>query len=145
MKIRTEPSKRTNKVVVAPRKSFSREAITRTARDGISSQEIEKICIAFDVSTSDIANILGVNEKTIRSYQRQQSILSPQQGEQLLKYKQLQERGTEVFGTKKAFNRWLHKSAYGLDGDIPIDLLVTSEGINLVYDEVERIANGEFA
>ncbi len=126
-------------------KGFSREMITRTARVGVSTREIKKISESFNLSATDIAKVLGVNEKTVRNYQRQESRLSPQQGEQLLKYKLLRERGTEVFGAKEAFDRWLHKPAYGLDGDLPIDLLVTSEGINLVYDEVERIANGEFA
>lgn len=142
-------SKSIKKVAAPPAKSasqdFNREAITRTARAGISTQEIKAVSEAFGLSAADIARILGVNEKTIRNYQRQQARLSPQQGEQLLKYKQLRERGTEVFGSKEAFDRWLHKPAYGLDGDRPVDLLITSEGINLVYDEVERIANGEFA
>lgn len=126
-------------------KGFSREMITRTARVGVSTREIKKVSETFNVSASEIARVLGVNEKTVRNYQRQEARLSPQQGEQLLKYKQLRERGTEVFGAKEAFDRWLHKPAYGLDGEMPVDLLVTSEGINLVYDEVERIANGEFA
>ena len=126
-------------------KGFSREAITRTARAGVSTREIKKVSEAFNLSATDIARVLGVNEKTVRNYQRQEGRLSPQQGEQLLKYKQLRERGTEVFGAKEAFDRWLHKPAYGLDGEMPVDLLVTSEGMNLVYDEVERIANGEFA
>ena len=126
-------------------KSITRETITRAARGGVSTREIRKVSAAFNVPTTEIARVLGVNEKTVRNYQRQEGILSPQQGEQLLKYKQLRERGTEVFGTKEAFDRWLHKPAYGLDGDLPVDLLVTSEGINLVYDEVERIANGEFS
>ena len=59
--------------------------------------------------------------------------------------KKLLTRGSHVFGSSEAFSRWLHKPAYGLDGEQPINLLVTSEGVNLVSDEVERIANGEFA
>lgn len=62
-----------------------------------------------------------------------------------LKYNQLLARGSEVFGSSESFQQWLRKPAFGLDGDIPRSLLITSEGINLVYDEVERIANGEFA
>ena len=125
--------------------SRAREAIARQALRGIPSEKIKKVSDTLGISATSLAHVLGVNEKTIRNYQRRQVMLSPQQGEQLLKYEQLRVRGSDVFGSKEAFDRWLDKPAYGLDGDAPVDLLVTSEGINLVSDEVERIANGEFA
>ena len=44
-----------------------------------------------------------------------------------------------------AFRRWLDKPAYGLDHQPPLALLETSGGIDLVADEVDRIAHGDFA
>ena len=121
------------------------EEIPRIARKGISGEEIQYMVDKKLATTKDVAYVLGVNERTIRTYQREASNLSPQQSEQLLKYNRLLGRGKEVFGSEGAFNRWLRKPAYGLDNDVPLTYLVTSEGINLVSDEVERIANGEFA
>ncbi len=121
------------------------EEIPRIARHGISGEEIQYMVDKKLATTKDVAYVLGVNERTVRTYQREASNLSPQQSEQLLKYNRLLRRGKEVFGSDEAFNRWLRKPAYGLDNDVPLACLVTSEGINLVNDEVERIANGEFA
>lgn len=122
----------------------SRETIQQLARQGITGEVIGYVA-EQGIVLEDIARVMGVNAKTVRNYQRTNAHLSPQQSEQLIKYDQLLARGNHVFGSLEAFNRWLHKPAYGLDGEQPIDLLVTSEGINLVSDEVERIANGEFA
>ena len=121
------------------------EEMSRIARQGISGEEIHYMVDKKLATTKDVAYVLGVNERTVRTYQREASNLSPQQSEQLLKYNRLLCRGKEVFGSEDAFNRWLRKPAYGLDNDVPLEYLVTSEGINLVSDEVERIANGEFA
>ena len=121
------------------------EEMSRIARQGISGEEIHYMVDKKLATTKDVAYVLGVNERTVRTYQREASNLSPQQSEQLLKYNRLLCRGKEVFGSEEAFNRWLRKPAYGLDNDVPLEYLVTSEGINLVSDEVERIANGEFA
>ena len=121
------------------------EEMSRIARHGVSGKEIRYMVDKKLATTKDVAYVLGVNERTVRTYQREASNLSPQQSEQLLKYNRLLCRGKEVFGSEEAFNRWLHKPAYGLDNDVPLEYLVTSEGINLVSDEVERIANGEFA
>ena len=121
------------------------EEMSRIARNGVSGAEIQYMVDKKLATTKDVAYVLGVNERTVRTYQREASNLSPQQSEQLLKYNRLLCRGKEVFGSEEAFNRWLRKPAYGLDNDVPLEYLVTSEGINLVSDEVERIANGEFA
>lgn len=125
--------------------NLARERNLRSAIAGIPASAIQTVINSFAVPAASIARVLGVNERTIRNYKRSNQKLTPQQGEQLLKYKDLLERGSEVFGSQDAFDRWLYKPAFGLDGDKPFDLLVTSEGMNLVSDEVERIANGEFA
>ena len=119
------------------------EEIARLARQGVSKRVISS-CVSV-VTPSTVAMILGINERTVRAYQHQEDNLSPQQAEQFLKYNTLLLRGREVFGSQEAFDRWLRKPSFGLDNECPFDLLVTSEGINLVSDEVERIANGEFA
>lgn len=65
--------------------------------------------------------------------------------EPVIRYNQLLERGSKVFGSSEAFQRWLQKPAFGLDGKHPRDLLATAEGLGLVLDEVNRIAYGEFS
>ncbi len=137
-------SKKARKSVLALHK-ITTEEISRIARSGVSGEVIQYMVDKKLATIKHVAYVLGVNERTVRTYQREASNLSPQQSEQLLKYNRLLRRGEEVFGSDEAFDRWLRKPAYGLDNDVPLACLVTSEGINLVNDEVERIANGEFA
>ena len=115
------------------------------ARRGVAGRFIRKVTEEEQIALTEVARVLGVSERTVRAYQQQDTALSPQHGEALLKYRRLLARGSEVFGSVEAFKQWLRKPAYGFDGECPSVLLVTSEGINLVGDEVERIANGEFA
>ena len=65
--------------------------------------------------------------------------------EQVLKLLALARRGEDVFGSLPAFRRWLSKPAYGLGGQPPLALLQTSGGIDLVAEEVGRIAYGDLA
>jgi len=59
---------------------------------------------------------------------------------QVLKLLALAHQGADVFGEPTAFRRWLGKPAYGLDSQPPLALLQTSGGIDLVAEEVSRIA-----
>ena len=92
-----------------------------------------------------IENLLNISARTVRNYQKEKRTLPPLKGELLLKLMRLFKRGEEVFGSLTAFGAWVAKPAYGLDGATPFSKLNTSEGVNMVMDEVERIAFGEFA
>ncbi len=69
--------------------------------------------------------------------------MKTKEGELLVKLSALFQRGTEIFGSMQEFIHWLGEPAYGLDHQVPLELLYTSEGVNLVADEVERIAYGD--
>ena len=125
--------------------TVSAEEISKLARAGVPRSSVTAVIDQKHTSLADLASVLGINERTVRTYRTKKDPLSPQQAEQLLKYRRLLHQGKETFGSGEAFDRWLRKPAFGLDNERPMDLLVTSEGINLVSDEVERIANGEFA
>ena len=92
-----------------------------------------------------IEDLLNITSRTVRNYQKEKRTLPPLKGELLLKLMRLFKRGEEVFGSLTAFGAWVAKPAYGLDGATPFSKLNTSEGVNMVMDEVERIAYGEFA
>ena len=99
------------------------EEIPHLARRGVSAHTINHMVREKTTTLKKIAYVLGINERTVRTYQKEESTLSPQQSEQLLKYHRLLSRGKETFGSADAFNRWLHKPAFGLDNEIPLDFL----------------------
>lgn len=121
------------------------DAIVQAAHQGYPRAYAFTFTRQYHFPLEELAPILGVTERTLRNYQQQENQLSPHQSEMLVKLGQLLKRGEEVFGSDRAFRSWMKEPVIGLDWVSAQTLLVTSEGINLVRDEVERIANGEFA
>ena len=50
-----------------------------------------------------------------------------------------------VFGSRSAALRWLREPAIGLDGHVPLDLLRTVPGRQLVYDLLLRLERGVYS
>lgn len=63
-------------------------------------------------------------------------------GELLLKLSRLFKLGEDVFGSTDEFRAWLHLPAGEFKGILPIFLLSTSTGVDLVEEQLERIAQG---
>jgi putative toxin-antitoxin system antitoxin component (TIGR02293 family) len=116
-----------------------------SAKAGISSHAISDIMEISGKPIAKIASLLYVTPRTIRNYQNHNKSLPVLQSEQLLKLYALYDKGIEVFGSTDAFTRWLAKPSFGLAGDIPDNLLLTSTGTKMVMDELSRIQYGDFA
>ena len=53
----------------------------------------------------------------------------------------LYKKGEEVFGNIDAFNYWLKKPFWN-NRQKPVDLLITSGGVDLVMEEIDKLAQG---
>jgi putative toxin-antitoxin system antitoxin component (TIGR02293 family) len=115
------------------------------ARTGVLAKTAFDVAALLQLSADELADLLHTTTKTLRTYRTAKKRLGPAASEQVLKLLALARQGEEVFGTQAAFRRWLEKPAYGLDNQAPLALLETSGGIDLVADEVSRIAYGDFA
>ncbi|MBD2768353.1 DUF2384 domain-containing protein [Hymenobacter sp. BT664] len=120
-------------------------ALVMEARTGVPAKTAFDVATLLQLSADELANLLHTTTKTLRAYREGKKRLGPAASEQVLKLLALSSQGAEVFGTISAFRRWLDKPAYGLDNQRPLALLETSGGIDLVADEVNRIAYGDFA
>src|SRR4030043_226995 len=56
-----------------------------------------------------------------------------------IKLRDLYKKGVEIFGNSSRFNTWLSRESAGLGSMQPLDLMGTSTGIDLVYEELLRI------
>ncbi len=134
------------------------EVIKSSLLDPISSFELVvqaqkgvDVEMAFEVSASllmpeeDLSLILHLSTKTLKNYQKAEKTLNPIASEQVLKLNELRKKGEQVFGSVEAFNSWLKKPAIGLDEAIPYHFLKTSGGIDLVMEELDTIAYGDFS
>lgn len=112
---------------------------------GISSHAISDMIKISEKPIEEIASLLYVTPRTIKNYQNENKNLPVLQSEQLLKLYALYDKGIEVFGNTDAFNRWLSKPSFGLNHQTPNNLLLTSTGIKLIMDELNRIQHGDFS
>jgi putative toxin-antitoxin system antitoxin component (TIGR02293 family) len=120
-------------------------ALVREAHTGVTAKAAFGVATLLQLSPDELADLLHTTTKTLRTYRDANKRLAPAASEQVLKLLALARQGTEVFGEAAAFRRWLGKPAYGLDNQPPLALLQTSGGIDLVAEEVSRIAYGDFA
>lgn len=89
--------------------------------------------------------ILQISVKTLTRYRDEQKKLNPRNSEMILKLIALYRKGIEIFSSAESFNRWLKKSSIGLGKRIPYNLMNTSTGIDLIYEELVRIEFGAFS
>lgn len=120
-------------------------ALVMQARTGVPARTAFAVANLLQISPEELADLLHTTTKTLRTYRDANKRLAPAASEQVLKLLALAQQGGEVFGEPAAFRRWLGKPAYGLDNQPPLALLQTSGGIDLVAEEVSRIAYGDFA
>lgn len=120
-------------------------ALVMEARTGVPAKAAFAVANLLQISLEELADLLHTTTKTLRTYRDANKRLAPAASEQVLKLLALARQGDEVFGEAVAFRRWLGKPAFGLDNQAPLALLQTSGGIDLVAEEVSRIAYGDLA
>lgn len=116
-----------------------------SANNGLPATSFDDLIRVSHQSRELFANRLNISIKTLERYKKEHKPFDAIMGELILKWLQLYRLGFEVFGSVKAFNRWLGKPAYGLQGHCPDDLINTSGGIDLVTEELHRISHGDLA
>jgi len=91
------------------------------------------------------AYVYEMTPKTLSGYRQKGKVLPTRSLEISIKLQELYTKGTEIFGTQDNFNTWLQKESFGLGNRIPLKLLNTSSGIDLIYEELLRIEFGATA
>jgi putative toxin-antitoxin system antitoxin component (TIGR02293 family) len=90
-------------------------------------------------------NVFEVTPKTLSKYRNDDVKLPSSVIELSFKLKDLYSLGLGIFGSKEKLNLWLNTPSYGLGNIIPASLLKTASGIDIVYEELTRIAYGATA
>jgi putative toxin-antitoxin system antitoxin component (TIGR02293 family) len=123
----------------------NRTTLVTAALKGVPSKIFMDIVHISGQKKEIVAQWFDINAKTITNYVRAKKTLNPSQGEKSLKYINLFKKGVEVFGGLESFNAWLQIPSYGLGKRTPISLMGTSTGIDLIEEELIRIAYGDLA
>ncbi len=85
---------------------------------------------------------------TYRTYQRRKDPgtepLTPEQSGRTWTFARVLAQATAVFGSQAAAETWLSEPAFGLDRQIPLDLLQTPAGVELVTTYLTRVELGVY-
>ncbi len=105
---------------------------------GISKGAVSRLAKHLSLGLPEMAQLLSVNLRTIQRYSAER-VFSRAVSERILRIALVVSRGEEIFGDSEQFNAWLKGPNRTLDGNKPLDLLVSNFGIDMVLDELGRI------
>lgn len=116
--------------------------LIRKAQEGVSIEFFDLLMQESGLSKAELSRILGVDPKTIDNYRKTAKPFDTLKGELLLKLSRLFKLGSEVIGSAEDFKAWLHLPAGEFNNTLPLFLLGTSTGVDLVEEQLERIGQG---
>ncbi|MFH0975001.1 MAG: antitoxin Xre/MbcA/ParS toxin-binding domain-containing protein [Spirochaetota bacterium] len=113
----------------------------KAARNGIPKKSIDALAKKMNLQVSDIARCLHVSERTLQRYEPDK-VLSPDLSDHVLQITRVYTRCLEVFEDKKDAAQWLKEPCASFGNVPPVELLDTSTGIEMIFDELVRIEYG---
>lgn len=120
---------------------ISNHAIVFSARKGIRTKVFYDFADTIKMPEKNLAFIINLSARTISNYKEKRKNLEPLYSEHLLKLIALYEKGEGIFGNIDEFNYWLKKPFWNADQK-PMDWLVTPGGVDLVMEEIDKLAQG---
>src|ERR1700744_4623163 len=119
--------------------------LTSMVREGVPFPYFTKLSNQIHFDYQDWSTYLHLSERTIQRYKKDKKPFDPIYSERILQIELLYKKGIQVFGVDDNFFIWMETKSMALGGVKPKDMLDTSFGINLIYDELGRIEHGVFA
>ena len=123
----------------------NRFSLISRAQRGIDYKEFKRIVELTPFSLNEWSGFLNLTQRTIQRYRRERKIFRKESAEKILMMVGLYQKGIEVFGSSQKFVNWLDANNISLGSKKPKDFLKTSQGIELINDELLRIEYGVLA
>ncbi|WP_316806931.1 antitoxin Xre/MbcA/ParS toxin-binding domain-containing protein [Pedobacter agri] len=114
------------------------------ARKGIAKKSLTALAQQISLTMEEIAGILHISDRTLQRYTAD-TLVKTEYADRAIALAKLYERGIEVLGTTKAFNSWVRHPNKALNNEIPLALLDTSIGFEMVLQILGRIEYGVFS
>jgi len=110
-------------------------------KKGLEPKAIQDLIDIPGITQTDAAHILDLTEPTLRKYIKTGKELNTGLSEHLIQLFELFDKGMDTFGSLEEFKNWLPHQNIGINA-VPIDLLDTLTGINIIKSELIRIDYG---
>ncbi|HEY2583964.1 MAG TPA: antitoxin Xre/MbcA/ParS toxin-binding domain-containing protein [Mucilaginibacter sp.] len=119
--------------------------LANRVREGVSFNYFTRLSDQLHLGLQEWADYLHLSERTIQRYKKEGKTFDPIYSEKIIVIELLYKKGIDVFGIADNFYAWMDTKSVALGGIKPKDLLDTSFGITMVYNELGRIEHGIFA
>ncbi|HEY5328022.1 MAG TPA: antitoxin Xre/MbcA/ParS toxin-binding domain-containing protein [Mucilaginibacter sp.] len=119
--------------------------LANVVRDGLSYNYFSTLSDRIHVGMQEWADYLHISERTIQRYKKEGKVFDPIYSEKIILVEMLYKKGVDVFEIEDNFYTWMDTKSIALGGVKPKDMLDTSFGITMVYDELGRMEHGIFA
>jgi putative toxin-antitoxin system antitoxin component (TIGR02293 family) len=116
--------------------------LSENARNGVSPMLFYDFATAINMPDKTLAQLIHISSRTISNYKVTDQFLAPVQSEHLLKLVALYKKGEEIFGNIEEFNYWLEKPFWNTN-ERPKDWMVTPGGVDLLIEELTKLAYGD--
>jgi len=120
-------------------------SLLNKAKKGLQPEAVFDFISISDLPGKSIEHALNKSMKSFQNYKEKRTMLDTVTSEKLLKLFALYRKGAEVFGSIDDFSHWISRPAYGLGNQVPIDIIDTMTGIDLINEELVRIEYGDLA
>ena len=114
-------------------------------RDGVDTAYFYTLSSRINFSLEDWSSFLHLSERTLQRYKKENKHFDTIYSERIVQIDLLYKKGAEVFDNIHDFQTWMETVSVPLGSIKPKELLDTTYGINLVADELSRIAYGVLA
>jgi len=118
-------------------------SLMRAADRGLTKREVVELADLLGVPLAALARLLSINVRTLQR-KEMEARFDRMVSEHVLQVSTVLERGLEVFGSKEPLMRWLQHPVPYLDHQVPMELLRSRFGAELVLSELERIEHGVY-
>lgn len=114
-------------------------------RQGLSSKTIVEMCDALAMPRASFLDYLQLPRSTIEARIKNNTPLTPTEGDAVLRSAKALARAQEVFEDSHAASSWLKREIRSLGGVTPVSLMDTDSGFELVMHTLGRIEHGVVA
>jgi putative toxin-antitoxin system antitoxin component (TIGR02293 family) len=132
-------------VVEEPTANYMRSIIAFPSSNKFTYKDFKTIAESTPFTIAQWALMLHVSERTLQRYAKNNSSFAPINAERALQIIKLIKKGIDILGSVDKFYNWLNRNPYMLEGNLSLQSLTTSDGINDVLTQLNRIEQGLFA
>lgn len=116
--------------------------IIKTMRTGTPASEVPGIASNLGISQERLFELLRLPKSTMKGRISNDGILSATEQDRVYRAEKILARAVEVLEDDDAAKAWINRENRSLGGDVPLSLLDTEAGYELVLDTLGRIEYG---